>query len=131
MDFLDNNILLKASIIVFILTFVIRMPRMCRPKCLNYEYLAQTRYASQDHTYKFRIQLMRDGFYRCYIEQAPVLFGKRLSRYAINFVDENRSCNQYIFSNRKIRNIEEAKELCAEWGDFNQYVIDSHRFSGK
>lgn len=129
MEFIDSNIFFKASIIVFLATFVIRLPRMCRPKCFNYEYSAQTRYASQDHTYKFRIRLMRDGFYRCYIDQAPFLFGKRLSRYAINYVDENGSCNHYVFSNRKIRNVEEAKELCAEWSNFNQYIIDSRRYN--
>ena len=124
-----DNIILGGLVTLIILTFIFRLPMMCRPKSFCYKYSARTRYKTQDHIYIFENHLMKNGCYRCYIEQAPFLFGKRFSRYTIDYGYDKECGRCYILSNRMIRSVEDAKELCDEWSDFNQYVIDSHRFN--
>lgn len=129
MEFFEDNILLCGSMAIIILTFLIRIPVMSRPRHFCYEYTAHTRYKEQDHTYRFDNRMMKNGTYRCYIDRSPFLFGKRFSRYTIDYGYDKECGRCYILSNRKIRSVEEAKELCCEWSDFNQYVIDSHRLN--
>lgn len=131
MEYLENNTVFTVSAGIIILVFLIRLPIMSRPKKFSFEYSAKTRFEDQDHTYIFNNRLMHDGCYRCYIERAPFLFGKRFSRYTIDYGYDHEYGKCYILSTRRVSTMDDAKDLCAEWGDFNQYVIDSHRFSGK
>ena len=129
MEILKDNIILSCSAVIIILTFLVRIPVMCRPKRLTYQYSARTRYENQDHTYIFIIQMMKNGYYRCYIERAPFLFGKRFSRYTIDYGYDKKIEKAFILTTAKIHSITDAKELCTEWGNSNQYVIDSHRLN--
>ena len=127
MEFLKDNMIFSFAAALIVLTFIIRIPAMSRPRHFSYQYAARTRYKEPDHTYRFDNRMMKNGTYRCYIDQAPFLFGKRFSRYTVDYGYDKDCGRCYILSNRIIRSVEEAKELCAEWSDFNQYVIDSHR----
>ena len=127
MNIIDNNTIFCISTLIIILIFLIRIPVMCKPKSFTYQYSAKTRFSDKDHTYIFNNKLMKNGCYRCYIERSPFLFGKRFSRYTIDYGYDEHCGKCYILSNRKIHDINEAKELCAEWSNFNQYVIDSKR----
>ena len=128
MTYLDHNTVFLGSVALILLAWLIRLPVMCRPKHFTYQYAARTRFEKQDHTYIFRNVMMKNGFYRCYIKRAPFLFGKRFSRYTIDYGYDKEIGKCYILSTRKVGSVEEAKALCAEWNNFNQYVIDSHRY---
>lgn len=129
MDILDGNILSYCSVMLIILAFIVRIPVMCRPKRFTYQYSAKTRFEDQDHIYRFDNRLMKNGCYRCYIDRTPFLFGKRFSCYTIEYGYDKEYNKCYILSQRKVHSIEDAKELCAEWSNYNQYVIDSHRYN--
>ena len=129
MKFAQENLILCCPIALSILVFIFRIPVMSRPRRFCYKCAAQTRYKEQDHTYIFDIQLMKNSCYRCYIDRAPFLFGKRFSRYTIDYGYDKQCGRCYILSNRSIHSVEQAKELCGEWSNFNQYVIDSHRYN--
>ena len=128
MSTIDNEKIYMISAIIIIAAFLLRIPVMCRPKSFRYEYTAKTDYAKQDHTYVFQVKMLKDGSYRCYIVKAPFLFGKRFSRYAINFVDEKDTGNRYIFCNRRIDRPDEARKACMDWSDANQYYVDACRY---
>ena len=131
MELFENNSVFTMSTIIILLVFLLRLPVMSRPKKFSFEYSAKTRFEDQDHTYIFSNRLMHDGYYRCYIERSPFLFGKRFSRYTIDYGYDKECGKCYILSTRRVSTMDEAKNLCAEWSDFNQYIIDSHRYSGK
>ena len=128
MNFFENINILYGSVIILVFTFIIRIPVLCRPKSFSFQYSANTKYKNQDHNYRFNNIMMKDGFYRCYIEQAPFLFGKRFSRYTIDYGYDKKCGKCYIISTSKVKSVDDAKKLCAEWSNFNQYVIDSHRY---
>ena len=125
---IDNEKIFMISAIIIITAFLIRTPVMCRPRKFRYEYSARTDDETQDHTYVFQVRMLKDGSYRCYIVKAPFLFGKRFTRYAVSFIDEKGTGNRYIFSNRKIRKADDARKLCADWSNANQYLVDNCRF---
>ena len=129
MKIIDNNTAFISASIIILLIFLIRIPVMSRPKQFTFHYSAQTRYEDQDHNYTFNITLLKNGYYRCYIERAPFLFGRKYSRYTINYAVDKNIGKSYILSNAKIHSVSEAKDLCAEWGNYNQFVIDSHRLN--
>ena len=45
------------------------------------------------------------------------------------FVDEKNTGRRYISCNRRIKTADEAKKLCANWSDANQYYVDAARFT--
>ncbi len=73
--------------------------------------------------------MLRDGSYRCYIVKAPFLLGRKFTRYTSGFVDEKDTGRRYISCNRRIKTADEAKKLCANWSDANQYYVDAARFT--
>ena len=120
----DNNIIFYCSALLIAFTFLIRLPVMCRPRLIELKYLAETDYAKQDHEYRFRIEMIKGGIYRCYIERAPFLLGKNYYRYASNFAEERETGRRYILYNGKITSTEQAKKICARWSNANQTYID-------
>lgn len=129
MKFAQENLILYCPIALTILVFIFRMPVMIRPRRVSYKCAAKTWFKEQDHSYVFDIRLMKNGCYRCFIEQAPFLFGKRFSRYTIDYGYDKQCDRCYILCNRRIHSVEQAKELCGEWSNVNQYVIDSRRYN--
>ena len=120
----DEETILRITIILIVGVFLIRLPVMCRPRLIELKYLAETDYAKQDHEYRFRIEMIKGGIYRCYIERAPFLFGKNYYRYASNFAEERETGRRYILYNGKITSTEQAKKICARWSNANQTYID-------
>lgn len=74
------------------------------------------------------IRMLKDGSYRCNIVKAPFLFYKRFTRNMVSFVDEKNTGKRYISCNRRLTKAEEARKVCADWSDANQYYVDTARF---
>lgn len=121
---INNEMLFKASVFIILIMFIIRLPVMCRPRKVIYKCAAKTDFKKLDHDYVFQIERMIDGYYRCYIERAPLLFGKHFYRYTDTYVEEKDTNRRFILYNRKIRSVERAREICIDWSNSNQTHID-------
>lgn len=115
--------LILISILALII-FVACYRAITRPKEFIFDYSAKTKYASQDHTYKFRVKKV-DSDYRCYIERTPSFRGRTTDNYLPHYWIENATGNHYVCWTGTIKYPEQAKTLCRNWADATQIFIDT------
>ncbi len=92
------------------------------PMQFYYSYYANTRYALDDHMYRFDVRKVR-GKYRCYILRTPEFRGRNTSHYLPHYLTDGNE--HYICWTGAIIYPEQAKTLCKNWADATQQFIDT------
>ncbi len=117
-------LLILIPIVAIIITFIVRYNILCEPNDFIFNYSAKTKYATKDHSYKFRVKRVGSG-YRCYIEHAPSFRGRSTANYMPHYWVETGTDKHYVCWTGKIQYAEQAKTLCRNWADATQIFIDT------